>query len=239
MSKDVTVILPIYNIRKRGLKRVMNSVYSLQKQDCNIIVVDGSEIDQFLELHTLLKGLNVEHVHFPIDEFNKPMLLNEGIRLSNTDYIFCSDADYIFKSDLIDTCKQYRGKNVLLHKKVKMLHSTNITTSRIKGWRFPKCNYNAWGTLANGAMQYSTKEFFNDNPYNEEMSGFGAMDNLTAYMAHKNWVAIVWVEESEILHQHHPVEKKMSGENLIKFKRNQKILADYIRLHNLPTILSK
>ena len=239
MNKDVTVILPIYNLRKRGLKRVYNSVYSLQKQDCNIIVVDGSDEGQFNEMKSLLKGFRVEHIHYPLEEFNKPKLLNEGIRLANTEYIFCSDADYIFKSDLINKCKDHRGKNILIHKKVKMLPSVNITKSRIDKWRFPRCRFNQWGTLANGAMQYSTKQFFIDNPYNEEMSGFGAMDNLTADVAYKNWVAIVWMEESEMLHQQHPIEKKMSGENLIKFKRNQKILADYIKEHDLPTLLKR
>ena len=238
-NRDVTVILPIYNLRKRGLKRVYNSVYSLQKQDCEIIVVDGSNDAQYNEMKQLLKGFRVEHYHLPLEEFNKPILLNKGIELADTEYIFCSDADYIFKHNLINVCKDYRGNNILLHKKVKMLPSVNITKSRIDKWTFPKCNYNAWGTLANGAMQYSTKQFFLDNPYNEEMSGFGGMDNLTAYMAHKNWVAIVWVDESEMLHQHHPIENKMSGSNAIKFKRNQKILADYIREHNLPTLLMK
>ena len=236
---DVTVILPVYNLRKRGVKRVMNSVYSLQKQDCNIIVVDGSRLIDFVELKSLLKGLDVNHVHFPIEEFNKPMLLNEGVRLSSTEYIFCSDADYIFKDDLIEVCKKYRGKNVLLHKKVKMLPSTNVTISRINSWKFPKCRFNDWGTLANGAMQYSTKRFFTDNHYNEEMSGFGAMDNLTTYFAYNNSVVVLWVDESEILHQHHHIENKISGSNLIKFKRNQKILADYIKENNLPKLLHK
>jgi len=239
MSKDVTVILPIYNLRNRGLKRVMNSVYSLQKQDCNIIVVDGSNEAQFNEMKGFLRGLNVLHYHLPLEEFNKPILLNKGIELSTTEYIFCSDADYIFKHDLINICKDSRGKNVLLHKKVKMLPAVNITKSRIDNWTFPKCKFNIWGTLANGGMQYATKQFFIDNPYNEEMSGFGAMDNLTAYMAFKNWVAIVWVEESEMMHQSHPTEKKMSGSNLVKFKRNQQILADYIKKHDLPTLLKR
>jgi len=239
MSRDVSVILPIYNLRKRGLKRVMNSVYSLQSQDCEIFVIDGSDEIQFNEMSTLLKGLRVNHIHFPLKEFNKPKLLNKGIQLANTEYIFCSDADYIFKHNLIEVCKEHRGKNVLLHKKVKMLPNINITKSRIKNWSFPQCRFNQWGTLANGAMQYAERNFFIDNPYDERMSGFGAMDNLTAYKAFKNWVAIVWVEESEIMHQNHPIENKMSGENLIKFKRNQQILADYIKEHDLPKLLKR
>ena len=234
---DSTVILPIYNLQKRGLKRVMLSVYSLQKQDCNIIVVDGSSEAQYGELERFLKGLNVLHYHLPLDEFNKPKLLNKGIELAETEYVFCSDADYLFKDDLIATCKGFQGPEILLHKKVKMLPAINLTKNRIDSWKFPKCQFNEWGTLANGAMQYATKKFFIDNPFNEEMSGFGAMDNLTAYVAHKNEMAIFWIEDSEMLHQHHPIERKMTGENKIKFNRNQKILADYIEKYKLPKLL--
>lgn len=239
MKNDVTVILPIYNLRKRGLKRVLNSVFSLQNQKCDVIVVDGSEEGQYNDLAMLLRGLKVEHVHLPLKEFNKPKLLNKGIELSTTKYIFCSDADYIFRSDLISVCEVMRGEKVLLHKKVKMLPAANITTQRIKQWSFPPCKFNPWGTLANGAMQYATREFFIEFPYNEEMSGFGAMDNLTAYVAANNGFKIRWVSDSEILHQHHEIEKKMSGENLRKFKRNQKILQDYVDLNGLPTLLKK
>ena len=239
MSNSVTVILPIYNIRGRGFKRVLNSVYSLQKQNCDIIIVDGSEENQYLNLKAILKNVTVRHLWVPMLEFNKPRLLNIGIKYSKTEYIFCSDADYIFSPGLIDICERERGEATLLHKKVKMLPAVNITTTRINNWRFPACKYNVWNTLANGAMQYSTRKFFTDNPYNDEMSGFGAMDNLTTYVAFKNGFNIVWVEDGEILHQHHPIEKKMSGENMRKFERNQKVLADYIKKYRLPKLLSK
>lgn len=235
----VTVILPIYNIRKRGLKRVMNSVYSLQSQECDIIVVDGSEIGQYNDLAALLKGLRVQHIHLPLSEFNKPKLLNKGIQSATTAYIFCSDADYIFSPDMIQICLDRQDPNSLMHKKVKMLPSINISRSRIKSWSFPACKFNVWGTLANGAMQYASKKFFNENPYNEEMSGFGAMDNLTAYVAYWRGMDIFWIDEGEILHQHHAIEKKMSGENRLKFDRNQRILEDFRKKHNIPKLLSR
>lgn len=236
---DVTVILPVFNLRKRGLKRVMNSVFSLQEQNCDVIVVDSSCDKEFNDLSALLKGLKVIHYKFPLDQFNKPKMLNEGIKLSKTKFIFCSDGDYIFRNDLIRACESFRGEKILLHKKVKMLPAMNVTTSRIKAWKFPEAKFNEWGTLANGAMQYATKDFFLENPYNEEMDGFGAMDNLTAYVAMNKGFKIRWIAASEILHQHHTIEKKLSGTNLIKFKRNQKILQEYIDENKLPKILKR
>jgi hypothetical protein len=120
-----------------------------------------------------------------------------------------------------------------------MLPPMNITKTRIDNWKFPKCKHNEWGTLANGAMQYATRKYFIYNPYNEEMSGFGAMDNLTAYVAYNTGIFMKWIDESVIIHQHHPIERKMSGLNKIKFDRNQKILADYIKRYNLPKLLNK
>jgi len=120
-----------------------------------------------------------------------------------------------------------------------MLPAANITKNRVKSWNFPQCKFNPWGTLANGAMQHASKEFFLKHPYNEEMSGFGAMDNLTAYVSFNNGLNIVWMDESEILHQHHPIEKKMCGDNLLKFQRNQRILQDYVNKYDLPKLLKK
>ena len=115
----------------------------------------------------------------------------------------------------------------------------NISDNLVRKWKFPRCDYNEWGTLANGACQYATRDFFTKNPYPEEMDGFSAMDNIMAYIAFNNGLKINWIQESEILHQWHPIEKKMTGDNKAKFKRNQKILSDYIKKYNLPKLLKR
>ena len=199
--------------------------------------MDGSDKLKYDDLKSFLKGYDVLHYHLPLSEFNKPKLLNKGVELAKTEYIFCSDADYIFKSDLIEVCANIHAPDILMHKKVKMLPAMNLNKDRVDNWQFPKCKFNHWGTFANGAMQYATKKFFIDFPYLEEMSGFGAMDNLTTYVAYNNGMKVHWVTESEILHQDHPIEKKMSGLNKVKFQRNQKILQDYVDKHKLPKLL--
>jgi hypothetical protein len=236
---QVTVILPIWNIHKRGIKRILLGIHSLRNQNCDVIIVDGSDKLKYDDLSGFLKKYEVLHFHLPLAEFNKPKLLNKGIELSKTEYVFCSDADYIFKSDLIEVCSKYHGSNILMHKKVRMLPAINLNESRVNNWHFPKCKFNHWGTYANGAMQYAERKFFIQNPYLEEMDGFGAMDNLTTYIAYNNGLKIIWIEESEILHQDHPIERKMSGDNKRKFERNQKILQDYVDKNNLPILLSR
>ena len=47
-----------------------------------------------------LKGLNYTmHRIEGLKDFNKPILLNEGIKRTTGEYILCTDADYIFRSD--------------------------------------------------------------------------------------------------------------------------------------------
>jgi len=241
MSK-VSVIIPVHNLFRRGLKRVVNSVYSLSLQKEyieEIIIVNSSVVKEFEELCHLLRGCDVRHIHSAQMGFNKPLLLNMGIKAAKGEYIMCTDADYIFKYDFLKTCEDLRGKNVMMHKQVGMLPNMRVSQTSIVNWKFPKTQLNKWGTLANGACQYAHKDWFKNNLYPEDMDGFSAMDNIMTYMAYNNGLDIVWVSSSEILHQHHKIENKMGGENRVSFDRNQRILNEYIKKHNLPCLLSK
>lgn len=240
--EKVSIIIPIHNIFRRGLHRVRNSVISLQPQMEHIediIIVNSSDKVEFDMLDALLDGFKVKHIHYPLYCFNKPKLLNKGIQEANSKYIMCTDGDYLFREDFLNVCSELRDEEVMMHKQVKMLPNMSIKRPKIEDWRFPKCGFNKWGRLANGAVQYATKDFFMSNPYPEEMEGFSAMDNLMTYMAYKNGLDIHWIEQSEILHQYHPIVNKMGGSNRAKFDNNQATLQAYIAKHNLPCLLSK
>ena len=200
----------------------------------DIIIVNSSINADYDELEHLLKGLPVRHIHLPQHSFNKPLLLNYGIKHAcNAKYILCTDADYLFKKDFLGICENHRGDSVMMHKQVKMLPRINHSMSSIRKWKYPYSEFNVWGKLANGACQYATRDFFINNPYPEEMDGFSAMDNIMTYIAYNKGLSIKWIDESEILHQHHPIANKMGGLNLDKFRRNQRFLAKYIKENNL------
>ncbi len=240
--EKVSIIIPIHNIRHRGFKRVLFFVYSLMEQIDHvedIIIVDSSIQPDYDELEHILKGLPVKHIYTPQHNFNKPLLLNIGIHSAKSKYILCTDADYLFKSDFLEVCEGHRGEKVIMHKQVKMLPRINHSLASIKKWKYPFSQLNVWGKLANGACQYATKEFFINNPYPEEMDGFSAMDNIMTYMAYNEGLEVKWITESEILHQHHPIVNKMAGSNREKFDRNQRVLNDFIKKHNLPCILKR
>ena len=102
----IEVIIPVHNLLKRGLPRVYNSCYSLENQDCKVTIVDSSTPNNYNMLGNMLVGLDVNHVFAPNNEFNKPKLLNTGMKLSKADYFICTDADYLFRADLIETIKR-------------------------------------------------------------------------------------------------------------------------------------
>ncbi len=240
--EKVSIIIPIHNIMRRGYLRVRYSVLSLQSQKDfidEIIIVDSSEKNQYDMLHVLLNGFDVRHVHFPLHSFNKPKLLNKGIQLAKSKYIMCTDGDYLFEKSFLFHCERLRSEKRILHKQVRMLPNMRINDSTVTSWAFPKSPYNKWGKLANGACQYATKEFFISNPYPEEMDGYSAMDNLMTYIAYNKGLEVVWIDESDILHQYHAIENKMGGSNRAKFDRNQAILQKYINDNNLPCLLSR
>lgn len=233
----IDIVIPVWNIERRGLWRVFYSCLSLSlcKGVNKVIIVDGSTKVNTYNLEKEFGFASV--IPLKMSVFNKPKLLNTGIQHSSSEYVVCTDCDYLFKYDLFEVCRKYRDDKSILFKKVIMLPNCNMTRERVQKWKFPRGTLNTWGTLANGAMQYATRDWFLSNPHDERMYGWGAMDNMTAYKAVASGLTIKWVEESEILHIHHKVEKFRTKEDTDRFNENQKILANFITEHKLPKLL--
>lgn len=228
-----TVIIPVYNISRRGAQRLYFSLLSLEPQECEVIIVDGSDEDQHFQIKDICYKFDCHYLWFNTDEFNMPILHNIGIRKANTEWVLTTGADFLFAPDFIEICVQHRSKDRMLFKEVGMLGKTNITENRVKSWVFPKTGLNEWHSEANGGCQYTTSDWFLENPYEEQMSGFGGMDNMCAYKAHVSGLELYWIEESEILHIWHTIQKYKTPEDNIKTKRNHRILSEYCKKHNL------
>ena len=151
----------------------------------------------------------------------------------------CTDADYIFRSDFLKACQTHRTEKRILFKEVKMLKKCNIFNKRLDRWDWGGCfedpvqPYNPFGRKANGACQYATREWFLDNLYDERMLGWGAMDNLTKWKALATGLEEFWIEDSEILHQHHKLLKHRTKESKDQFSKNIQIVHEYKREHGL------
>lgn len=228
-----SVIIPVYNISKRGAQRLYFSIMSLQHQHCSIWVIDGSDETQRHQIEEICSQFLCHYEYYPTEEFNMPILHNRGIRICDTDWVLTTGADFLFAPDFIDTCRTHRSKDRMLFKEVGMLGKTNITKSRILNWVFPKTGLNEWHHEANGGSQYTTRKWFLKNPYDEQMSGFGAMDNLCGYKAYVTGLELYWLTESELLHIWHPIQKYKTPEDIEKTERNHRILQQYCLKHNL------
>lgn len=192
--------------------------------------MDGSDEDQYQELKYFTDQYSFcNHVHLKQEVFNKPALLNYAIKNSDADYIIASDADYIFKRDFLSTYDKFCGPQKMLLKEVQMMPHMNITLNRIHFWQFDKYKLNRWGKLANGAAQCATREYFLNNPYNEQMEKLGGMDNLAVYTAEKKGLDISWITESVILHQFHPISSMKWDD---QFNKNQQIIKDELKRLN-------
>jgi len=245
--EKVDIIIPIHNLKNRRFKRLNNLCHSLELQKDkigNVFFPDSSREIEYNMADNMINMFDFVR-HFKVDKqiFNKPFLINEAIKQSTSDYIFLSDCDYLFSSDLLEHCERYRSPERILFKKVLELPNLTITKERVRKWAFTHKKPHEWGQIANGAMQYAHRGFFikaiDQTPEYLEMEGWGAMDNIMAYMAYNHGLEIHWLGEGEILHQYHKREKYRNAFDKQRFDRNQTILASYINKYNLPQLLSK
>lgn len=223
--QQIEVIIPIHNLRKRGFERIRNSIYSLniQKINVNINLCDSSNLDEHNQLIEELKGLKYTmHRIKGLKEFNKPILLNEGVKRTTGNFILCTDADYIFRDDFSECLLNNIQPNRMIIKKVKMLPKNLMTNeSRIENWFFPDLPLNPFGEWADGGCQFAHRSWFEHcGGYDERMNGWCGMDNDMTQRFKRNGGDLFWMNESEFLHQWHPIMKGKNKNEIAKTKSN-------------------
>lgn len=220
----ITVIIPVHNL-DRGLERVYFSLYSIYVGGFtpHVIVVDSSTDRYYNNLHNLIKGFDfVTHIRRPNKEFNKPRLLNEGIKASNSDFIMCTDADYLFSHDFFSTLNPTSA--AMITKRVIMLPKQVVSEQKIEDWDFVKGDVAPGGRDANGGCQLASREWFEYcGGYDERMKGWCAMDNDMVLRAERFGLRVHWHGPGEILHQYHRQEKLKKGDDIAQSKRNWNI----------------
>lgn len=218
----VTVIIPVHNLERRGLDRVYWSLMSLslQTQVPKMIVSDSSKRD----ITSYLPFDFVRLIRNPREEFNKPKLLNDGIKEADTKYVMCTDADYLFSFNLIERLLARADSTSFFIKRVIMLPNQPISKSRIEKWDFQKGDYAPGGRTADGGCQFAPKAWFTYcGGYDERMKGWCGMDNDMTKRARLAGMNVQWFDEGEILHQYHKQEKLKKGPDIVQSKQNWRI----------------
>lgn len=215
----ITVIIPVYNIAKRGFHRLDLGLYSLSKQGCKVIVCDGSDSTEKASIKKICKQFeNVRYVHFPMEKFNKPLLHNSGVILSTTDWVLCADADFCYSPGFIKSLENYctDPENFT----IKLIHTSNDTkpTRRnVDQWFWTGKKPFPFGVMANALQLFSKTWFTHCGGYDESMEGWGAMDNdmvNRAKLANMHIHYISHDEGPEVMHIFHKQEKDWNGPDM-------------------------
>lgn len=221
---------------RRGMDRIYWSVLSMNYQTVKpkVIVIDSSALGAYHQLRKKIENFEiVQHIHAPMSEFNMPRLYNIAREHVETEYMATTGADFLFKKDFFEICEKHHSPKKMLLKECFNIGRMEVSISAVRDWIFPKGRLNAYidkrgENLANGACQYATLEWFKKWPFDERMSGWGAVDNLQAERARHSGLEQHWIEESSILHQWHLQEKLESPKHMDKFQRNQRLFATHL-----------
>ena len=226
--QEVTIIIPVHNIAKRGLERVYYSLLSLSKQTIPIraIVVDSSNPKAYKELNEGIKHFDFcQHIPTKEREFNLCRLFNKGIHLSGTPWIATTGADFLFAPDFFEAMQARQDKDTLLLKQVRSLAMTDpITFDTVTNWTFPERDFTYNGSKdACGGIQYAHIDLWKEiNGYDNRMAFWGGMDEDIRNRATK-YKAVHWVKESIFFHMPHIQEKLKTTFHIKQAKKNWKI----------------
>jgi FkbM family methyltransferase len=209
-TSTITVILPIYQLAGRGLDRVDRSLYSIALNSAipPVIVMDGSQPDQFAAVESITARYPfAQHVAWPLQRFNMPVLFNRGIERAQTPYLFCTGADFLYRQDFFARLGQTMTPDSFVVAPVRMLPRCDISEAMVAAWSFPPTHPNAFGTWADGLQCFHRSWYDRAGGYDERMAGWGGMDNDHHFRARRAGLHCRWLEGSEVLHIWHETEK--------------------------------
>jgi len=133
----------------------------------------------------------------------------------------------------------YNKKNQEFSKRISLLEKTRVPEQHFAGGGAGTDVSVTADNVDSLWLQHERNYPGQANPYEEQMEGFEAMDNLQAYKAKANGLEVFWIPkgQSEIVHQYHRVEKRRTPNSIRQSERNQKLLKQYCRDNNLAMIL--
>ncbi len=207
---SLTVILPVYQLAGRGLDRVDRSLYSIALNTVvpAVIVMDGSRPDQFAAVEAITSRYAfVQHVAWPLQRLNLPVLFNRGIERAQTPYLFCTGADFLYRKDFFARLLEAMTPECFVTVPVQMLPRCEVTEAMVAAWSFPPTHPNAFGEWADGLQCFHRSWYERAGGYDERMAGWGGMDNDHHFRARRAGLRCRWLEGSEVLHIWHETEK--------------------------------
>ena len=227
----ITVIIPIYNLQKRGLDRVFWSLFSLKQQTIPVdaIVYDASTSKPDEDFN----DRKTRHIRKPHKGLNIAFMMNRGIEYTKTEFIATTGADFLFKPNFFETALKHCKEGTAVFCEVdEMIRPMRMSQSFIEDWEFSKLG----GLLkrnhgkgegpkshAPGAINLLHRnDWIKSGGYCEDFKEWGGYDN--EFYAHLYHIGIKarWIQsETQCVHQWHAMEKDRHVANKVTWEANQ------------------
>jgi glycosyltransferase involved in cell wall biosynthesis len=208
------VVIPIYDLASRGIDRLFWQLVSLTNQRFlyrNIFIIDGSR--EPTQIPVSFAG--VEYIHFPQLKFNKPILINIGIKNCDSKYVVISDVDSLYPPQFSE---RYTG---ILKKDPDAL----IVSGSYKlpeGYEYGNLNADWFNqakkisepfcdTSCGGVQAIKRDWLITNRGIDERYQGWGGMDGDLLKRVRLDGKSVVWIDretDAYVLHQYHPLSDK-------------------------------
>lgn len=234
MKASITVVIPVWNLQKRGLDRVFWSLYSLKSQTIPVkaVVYDASTTGKpqnFSDQAT-------KHIRRKYPRLNIAYMMNRGIEEADTEFIATTGADFLFKPDFFETALEFAKPGTAVFCEVdEMIRSMRLSTGFIDNWEFDKVPQllrrnlgpvnNTGKTHAPGAINLLHRsDWIKSGGYNENFQMWGGYDNEFCQHLHQIGIKAKWIHNrTQCIHQYHRIEKERLGKDKKHWDANQRL----------------
>ena len=178
-QSDVTIIVPIYNLKSLRFNNFCFLVKQLDKVGCSVIVAEQKTENTQTTEQFLVRYENVSHLSFDynLDKINKSRLINDAVKNTFTEFVWMVDCDFytdysqvILEADGTSDFIRPFSEVVMLNKEeTYQLHASGVITNE---------NPNSESNTQDGKFSFIVRvsEFNRVGGMNEDFEGWGFQD---------------------------------------------------------------
>lgn len=178
-QSDVTIIVPIYNLKSLRFNNFCFLVKQLDKVGCSVIVAEQKTENTQTTEQFLVRYENVSHLSFDynLEKINKSRLINDAVKNTFTEFVWMVDCDFytdysqvILEADSTSDFIRPFSEVVMLNKEeTYQLHASGVVSN---------LNTNPESNTQDGKFSFMVRvsEFNRVGGMNEDFEGWGFQD---------------------------------------------------------------
>jgi len=197
---SISVIIRCYNEEKH-LGRLLTGIRDQSYEDIEIIVVDSGSTDAS---QSIAEHYGAKVLHIPKSKFSFGRSLNLGCKASSGDILVAISAHCypVYQNWLENLVKPFSNPKVAMSYGMQRGNNTNRFSehSIFKQWFGEESNFSQPTPFTNNANSAFRRDVWNDNPFNETLTGLEDLDFAQRVM--RNGYQIAYVAEAPVIHVH-------------------------------------